>query len=292
MWHNFSSTDPVCVYDGAIRGLHQIDMPIFDFSGRRSFRIEGDPALLRSPAAVWHEEPAILAWLSCEQNINHFTGETLGPIFNLHRAGASVIIASPAFWPHPDPDGCVGSLFTWMFALMPTLPHVFLARSSTASEQLSRHRDFFKVQPPSLLYSAVEHTSAPLQAPHCFRSAYIPRASRFAGGEFYRSLASRAGGLCSRGEGYTLFLQRASSRRIVNEDDVARALHRRFGLPVRVVTFENQSAKQQLSTACGARVFLGAHGMGMEWAHFINRGSGQGLVIELSWPGCAWPRHP
>ena len=76
-----SPEEPICVFDGAVWGRRQIDMNVFDFSGRHYFRIERNETMLTSTDAIWHET-AVLSWLSCEQNVNHLIGETLNPIWS------------------------------------------------------------------------------------------------------------------------------------------------------------------------------------------------------------------
>ena len=107
------TSPPVCVWNGATWSREGHLYTMFDYSGKRHFRVEQGTEVLSNATAVWHES-AVLSWLSCEQNLNHFVGETLGPA---HRAAAAntnrtsdphLIITSPAMWPHPHPDGCVG----------------------------------------------------------------------------------------------------------------------------------------------------------------------------------------
>ena len=81
------------------------------------FRVERDPLVLANATAVW-KESGVLSWLSCEQNLNHFFGETLGPA---HRAASAdhlrnislikhpearphLIITNGAMWPNPAPE--------------------------------------------------------------------------------------------------------------------------------------------------------------------------------------------
>ena len=283
---------PVCAYDGAVSSTHHWDFRVFDGSGRRYFRVERDPSVITSPRAVWHET-AILSWLSCEQNVHHFITETLGPVLGANGSdgiditGAHIIITSPAFWPHPSPDHCVGNRFLWLLNLLPTSKQIFLARSNPGSKV---NVPPFLRMPPSRVYSAESGRGETLAVPHCFKRVLMQKVVSGWGhvvpASRYRQLAERSS-MCQPGRGYTLFIQRLRSRRIVNEDEVVAALKRRFGLPVVVASFENRTVQEQLSLACGARVFLGAQGMAMEWAHFLNGASHSGLAIELSWPG--WP---
>ena len=57
---NFSSggalNSSVCVYDGAIWGESSQDHNVFDFSGKRYFRVHSDPSMLSSARAVWRED--------------------------------------------------------------------------------------------------------------------------------------------------------------------------------------------------------------------------------------------
>ena len=298
------TSPPVCVWNGATWSREGHLYTMFDYSGKRHFRVEQGTEVLSNATAVWHES-AVLSWLSCEQNLNHFVGETLGPA---HRAAAAntnrtsdphLIITSPAMWPHPHPDGCVGHRFLWLLSLMPTQPDVFLARSHAGDEE-ARHESspyFLARMPPSRVFSTVTNASQELSVPHCFRRVVVasPIHSTHGPGRsaipasFYRDLGARAAqrGFCDRGRGYTLLVQRAASRRIVNEAAVVEALRQTFKLAVVVAVLEQRVVPEQMALACGARVFVGTHGMGMEWAHFVNGARGSGLVIELAWEG--WP---
>ena len=299
--HNFSSGGalqyPVCIFDGALWGPREQDHKVFDFSGKRYFRVQEGKSLLAAKNATWHDR-GILSWLSCEENLNHFIGETLAPVFQaiqdfgLVAGESSIILTNAVLWPEPHPDGCSGNRFTSLLRLMPTAPQVLLARSSTnATSRRGGAANFYTIMPPSLSYDVNTQQSVALDAPHCFRRPILQTPSHGVPGEFYRSLASRAsrlnGASCAAGLGYSLIVQRAATRRITNVEDVKLALRQRFELPVKVVTLELLSIREQMEAACGARIVLGASGQGLEWAHFLNGGSSRGLVIELFWPG--WP---
>lgn len=265
--------------------------------------------MVTNATAVWRDT-GVIAWLSCEQNLNHFIGETLGPA---HRAVANagigaggarpqLILANAAMWPHPHPDACVGNRFLWLLSLMPTDPRaVYLAKTHAGGEALTRHRSSFYTHfPPSTVFDAVASRSEALNVPHCFRRVLVSAPLRCGKGTcgpsaipapFYRDMGARAAevGACARGRGHTLLLQREGHRVLTNEADVVGALRRVFGLPVVVAVLERHTVPEQMALACGARVLVGVHGMGMEWAHFVNGAVGSGLVIELAWPG--WPCH-
>lgn len=277
----------VCVFDGAVWARRVYQQNVFDFAGKHYFRVRRDPEVLAHPKAVWHDDTAILSWLSCEQNLNHFIGETLGPVWRAmkeHRLNTShVIITSPALWPHPTPNECVGNRWSWLLTLMPIRPYVYIARTHNES------RDFYGRFPPSTMFDAESQMSWPLTVPHCFRRAVVQSAQHNSlGADFYAYLATRSG-VCNAGSGYTLFIQRGATRRITNQDEVVQALRRRFELPVVVVRLEKLTVQEQMAVACGARVVLGVQGMGLEWAHFMNGGSSSGLLIEVYWNG--WPPY-
>ena len=181
---------------------------------------------------------------------------------------------------------------------MPTQNKVYLARTHAGGETLTRHRtSFFTHFPPSRTYDAATATSTVVTTPHCFRKVSVSNPMRATYGPsavpapFYRDMGARGAriGACRDGKGHTLLLQRRGHRRIVNEAKVAAALRKVFGLPVVVVELEGKTVPEQMALACGALIFVGVHGMGMEWAHFVNAGRGHGLVIELAWNG--WPCH-
>ena len=302
-----ASDDAVCVWDGAIWSRSGRDFRMFDFAGKHYFRFESDASIFSSPLVVWHES-AVISWLSCEQNLNHFIGETLGPAHASASALASsaggaqprphLVVASPAMWPNPQPDGCVGNRFLELLTMMPTRPQVFVARAHAGGEGESRHSaSYYSRLPPSRIYDASRHASKDLRVPHCFRRFTMAQVMRAVIGpsaipqDFYRDVAARAPpGTCERGRGYTLLMQRRGHRCIENEAEVVRALERRFGLPVRTAAFEDHPTVQaQMALACGAQIFVGVHGMGMEWGHFINGGTGVGLIVEIAWN--RWPCH-
>ena len=277
----------VCVFDGAVWARRTQDFNVFDFGGKHWFRVHGGPEIFAHPRAVWRHDTAILSWLSCEQNLNHFIGETLGPVWRTmkkHLLNTShVIITSPALWPNPIHSECGGNRFSWLLTLMPIRPYVYIARTHNAS------RDFYARFPPSTMFDTKSRTSQPLTVPHCFRHSVLQTVQHNSmGADFYGYIANRSG-VCNAGSGYTLFIQRGRTRRIVNEDEVVQALRRRFELPVVVVHLESLTVQEQMSVVCGARVVFGVQGMGLEWAHFLNGGSSSGLVIEVFWRG--WPPY-
>lgn len=309
----WASSRPVCVWDGALWSHEGQNYSMFDFSGKHYFRVEPGSAVLSNASAIWHDR-AVLSWLSCEQNLNHFIGETLGPAHHAATADGErfdsthptsspyLIIANAAQWPNPHPDGCVGNRFLWLLSLMPTQPRsVFLAKTHPGGEAVTRHRSsFFTHFPPSTMFDAVAVRSSPLHVPHCFRQVLVSTPMRCGKGTcgpsaipapFYRDMGQRGAevGACSRGPGHTLLVQREGHRVIANEAETVRSLERAFGLPVVTAVLERKTVPEQMALSCGARVFVGAHGMGMEWAHFIDGAVGTGLVIELAWPG--WPCH-
>ena len=279
----------VCVFNGSLwtgQG-RPVVKPMFDWSGRRWFRIEVDRTLVSSPTAVWHDN-GILSWTSHVDHVNHFIGETLGPVFSTTKrfnlTNAWIVLAGAESYTYLSEEH---TLFTWLLTVLPTDPRVFVARTPNES----RPAPYYKPFPPSRLFDSRLGTGTTLMQPHCFRCAWIQNSHWHASMQtFFSEMASRAReryGICNAGRGYSLLLQRARTRRIENVEELAAEMKRHFGLPVVVADFMNRTAQQQMELACGARVFLGVQGQGMEWAHFVNGGSGAGLVLELYWSG--WP---
>ena len=291
---SFRDGDPICVFNGSVSGtqLAPTQMKVFDFSGKRYFQIESEPALQMSGHVVWHDD-AILAWVSDSTNVNHFIGETLGPVWqrmlSKNFSSAHIVVTSSGLWPHPSNPA--NNRFLWLLTLIPSQPRIFMAR--TAEVNPAPPILWYGRMAPSRTYNAVTGEGRDLHVPHCFRHAYLQTPSHGLPSKFYKEVGARAqsarAGACEAGHGYTLLLQRAASRRIVNEKEVSAALRRKFGLPVVRVLHENKTAQKQMAMACGARVYVGVQGMGMEWAHFLNAGAGKGLVIELTWAG--WPQY-
>lgn len=288
------ASTPVCVFNGSLWTGSRIASTVqrmHDFSGRRYFRIDLDPTVVMSAEAKWHEN-GIIGWTSNVDHVGHFIGETLGPVYNtfsnFNISGAWIVLGGAQSYTHLTEEH---TLFTWLLTLMPTHPDVFVARTMNGvkpgeSAPISNH------YPPSRVFDANTGLSKPLQRPHCFRCPWIQSPSHGLSNRFYSDMASRARkllGICEPGRGYSLLLQRLGTRRILNVEELSDAMKTVFGLPVVITHFENKTAQEQMSLACGARVFLGVQGQGMEWAHFIDGGSSNGLVIELYWEG--WPTY-
>ncbi|KAL1495520.1 hypothetical protein AB1Y20_016884 [Prymnesium parvum] len=291
---------------------------LVDFGGRHFYTIRRRRAPW-PPGAVWHDHPLLLTWFTCEGNINHFLGETVGPIWRLLRAINStsrqlapshasahgvrlpqVAIAGvrDEHWftrPHSD-QNCKGSRWAPILALLPIQRELlFVPHQAPSSSRAPR-----RVTVRAFGLENGSSRDVPSERPLCFRQSYqqVPAVAGAADNSqsFYRDLAKLGG--CpppttrNRERVRIILIRRSRSRRIVNEEELLARLDS-SGVSVEAVDLSLLNLTQQITMVCRARLLVGVHGAGMEWAHFLNSGlvSMQGTTlagsIELHYPG--WP---
>jgi adenomatosis polyposis coli protein len=73
-------------------------------------------------------------------------------------------------------------------------------------------------------------------------------------------------------------------RRILNVDDILKALSELHYHNVNVVVLENFNITEQVHLAACTRVLIGVQGAGLAWFRFMQHPAG---VLEIGWPG--WP---
>ena len=85
---------------------------------------------------------------------------------------------------------------------------------------------------------------------------------------------------------YVLFLERNSTRRLHNLDEIIVYLRQHNISPIKVAMFEGKSAKEQASIVHCAKVFIAVQGAGMNWYKFLPHNAS---MLEITYNG--WRSH-
>lgn len=233
------------------------------------------------PTTEWRPQ-AIVAWFSCEGNLNHLVGETLHPVWQqLQRftpaASPPQLVIMGSAWPlGPDSSACHSERFAFIASLLPLTPMVLFVPEGGAPHTAYDLRSMHAVAPPRRA---------------CFGEVVqaVPSYSSGAGAQdFYQHVAAAAN--CTHPRTLeVLVVQRSATRRITNLPALLATI---LALPgvhaARTVDFATIRAQEQLQLVCAHRVLVGVHGQGMEWGHLLNAGQVDGAaLIEFSagrWP--------
>ena len=85
---------------------------------------------------------------------------------------------------------------------------------------------------------------------------------------------------------HSVILVQRRNRRILNMAEVLQTARYIGYTDARIVYMENYKVDEQLKLAACARIIVGVHGAGLQWAIFMPMGS---TMIEVAWPKKHWP---
>jgi len=262
---------------------------LIDYGGGHHYTVQRRHAPW-PPDASW-SDALYLTWFTCEGNINHFLGETVGAIWALlqRHSNATWQPALPQvaitgvrneFWPMVPPYdmNCKGTRWASLLALLPLQKElIFVPEEIPTRFGAARFQSWNRLLRGYMLDSGASRTIVNVP-PSCFRHTYqqVPALHGAASNpqSFYRELA-RLGG-CSPSQAAStrvdiILLRRHGSRRIVNGEHVVQALRAMHGVDsVEAVDLASYTPLEQMRRVCSARLLVGVHGSGMEWGHFLN----------------------
>lgn len=275
----------VCVQQGQLSRQgqsreHTHNVAPGDFGGTHRYELHDRQKTL----AVPHMNLAVVAWFSCEGNLNHLVGETLVPVWELLQqlrpaTPPRLIIAGRSPWPidNKDPQTCHSERYAYIASLLPVQPHVlfvggaFPRRLATAYDLRTRR---------AVAAPRHECYNTTVQVKPSFKSSTGSQ-------DFY---AAVLGGQCSKPSSLeVLVVERNRTRRLVNQPELLSTLRALPGVDAaRAVDLERLDAAAQLQTVCAHRVLVGVHGQGMEWGHSLNGVDPSGSALIEFWAG-DWP---
>ena len=186
-------------------------------------------------------------------------------------------------------DRSTGAFYHWMIECLPKI-FLVMERDSAARFILpSRYRSVDYIQKSLELLGSVDVEFMPrfrvariAGARYVTNTAPLGRGLVYHDGELLTAMATRMlaslPGSRDRGAGERLFISRAKAprRRIVNEDEIERAL---VDEGFRTVHFEELSLHDQIRTMANASVVVSLHGAGLSNMMFMPAG---GTVLEVT----------
>lgn len=275
----------VCIQQGQLRRQGQSrarshNMKTVDFGGEHKYEVQDRQETRAAP----HMDLAVVAWFSCEGNLNHLVGETLVPVWEqLQRLRPAtpprLIIVAGSSWPvdSKDPQTCHSERYAYIASLLPVQPHVLFvggARSRTLATAYDLRTRLPVAAPRHECYNTT------VQVEPSFKSSTGSQ-------DFYAAVVRSQ---CSKPASLdVLVVERNRTRRMINQLELLETLRALPGVDAaRAVDLAKLDAAAQLRTVCAHRIMIGVHGQGMEWGHALNGVDPSGSAL-IEFRAGAWP---
>ena len=251
-----------------------------DFGGKHKYELEDR----RATGVTSHVDLAVVAWFSCEGNLNHLVGETLVPVWEqLQRLRPAtpprLIIVAGNSWPveSKDPQTCHSERYAYIASLLPVQPHVLFVAGARSRALTTA-------------YDLRSRLAVPAPQRECYNTTVqvVPSFKSGTGSQdFYAAVVRKQ---CSKPSGLkVLVVERNRTRRLINQPELLSTLRALPGVDAaRAVDLAKLDAAAQLRTVCAHRMLVGVHGQGMEWGHALNGVDPSGSAM-IEFRAGEWP---